>query len=193
MPWLNQIKCLHKKISSGHQLKNRQQVSSWIPWLPLPLFLCMLLFFQAHWILIFSSSSFLVESPSTTWLLRDRPWYIWTPCQAIQAFNGYTRYLVAYHIILWRVNYQITSSVLIKLFACYLISLGLTPAYDILPHDGSHSSTSSVVIKEFACYLISLGLTPAYDTNIHQRLNLLYKMICNRIRFFLRQNQAPIS
>ena len=42
------------------------------------------------------------------------------------------------YIILWRVNYQmwrcqlrvLTSSVLIKLFACYLISLGLTPAYD---------------------------------------------------------------
>ena len=41
-------------------------------------------------------------------------------------------------IILWRVKYQLwrcqlcvlTSSVLIKLFACYLISSGLTPAYD---------------------------------------------------------------
>ena len=50
-------------------------------------------------------------------------------------------------IILWRVKYQmwrcqlrvLTSSVLIKLFICYLISLGLMPAYDILPHNGSHS------------------------------------------------------
>ena len=51
------------------------------------------------------------------------------------------------YIILWCVKYQmwhyqlhvLTSSVVIKLFACYLISLGLTPAYDILPHNGCHS------------------------------------------------------
>ena len=51
------------------------------------------------------------------------------------------------YISLWCVNCQMwqcqlhvkTSSVLIKYFPCYLISLGTTPAYDILPHNGSQS------------------------------------------------------
>ena len=61
------------------------------------------------------------------------------------------------YIILWRVKYQmwrcqlrvLTSSVLIDWFAWHLISLGLTPAYDILPHNGSHSySLKGVMLRK---------------------------------------------
>ena len=73
-------------------------------------------------------------------------------------------YIVAWHtllvlhinkyIISWRVNSEMwpyklhvyMSSVVIKYFACYFISLQLTPAYDILSHNESQSYSSKGVI-----------------------------------------------
>ena len=66
------------------------------------------------------------------------------------------------YIILWRVKYQmwrcqprvLTSSVLINLFACYLISLGLTPAYDIFHIRSLCCNLLVIFIKSHFCTCI---------------------------------------
>ena len=75
------------------------------------------------WITIFPGLSFILRIALCRYILT---WHI----LHVLRINKY--------IILWHVNYQMwrcqlrvfTSSVVIKLFACYLISLGLIPAYD---------------------------------------------------------------
>ena len=79
------------------------------------------------WITIFSRSYFIMRVALCRHILT---WHI----LHVLRINKY--------IILWRVDYQmwrcqlrvLTSSVLIKLFACYLISLGHIPAYDTISY-----------------------------------------------------------
>ena len=80
------------------------------------------------WITIFPGSYFIMHFALCRYISIYITWYI----LHIFCINNY--------IILWRVKYQMRicqlrvwmSSVLIKLFSWYLISLGLTPAYDTI-------------------------------------------------------------